>query len=522
MASDREQRGAGDGVPDAEGTRQEAADAPDTDVRGREAEVLRARRDSLERLRARGIEPFALSYTPTAIASAIRERHGDLPADSVTDDVVSIAGRIVMARRFGKLVFFVVRDRSGDLQVVCSREQLGDGMDLTEDLDLGDIVGVRGPVMTTRRGELSVRADELTLLTKSLRPLPEKWHGLKDADLRQRRRHLQLATDLGSREIVHARATTLRTIRRELDERGFVEVETPVLQVVAGGALARPFTTRHRVLDMELKLRISLELYLKRLLVGGIDRVYEIGRNFRNEGIDRDHNPEFTMLEIYEAYGDYVSMMRLSEELVCACALAVRGSLSIPFRGNQVELAPPWKRITVLGSVSEAVGEEVTLERSDLAQLAERHGVGVDPAWGAGKLVQELFEKLVEQTLWEPTFVCDFPREVSPLARPHRDDPGLTEHFDLVIGGVELATAFSELTDPIEQRAKFEAQQAAKIAGDEEAHPLDEDFLAALEQGMPPAGGIGIGVDRLLMLLTDAPSLRDLILFPHHRPESDD
>jgi lysyl-tRNA synthetase class 2 len=275
------------------------------------------------------------------------------------------------------------------------------------------------------------------------------------------------------------------------------------------------------VLDVDLKLRISLELYLKRLLVGGLERVYEIGHNFRNEGIDREHSPEFTMLECYEAYADYEAVMRLAEELVAACAEEVHGSLAFAFRGRTLDLTPPWRRVTLLGSVSEAVGEEVTLERPDLGALADRHGVYVDPAWGPGKIALELFEKLVEGTLWEPTFVCDFPREVSPLARPHRADPGLTEHFDLVIGGVELATAFTELTDPDEQRAKFELQAAQRAAGDEATHPFDEDFLVALEHGMPPAGGIGIGIDRLLLILTDAPSLRDVILFPQLRSEED-
>jgi len=295
-------------------------------------------------------------------------------------------------------------------------------------------------------------------------------------------------------------------------------VETPVLQAVAGGALAKPFTTHHKALDTDLKLRISLELYLKRLLVGGLERIYEIGRNFRNEGIDREHNPEFTMLELYQAYGDYETMMRIAEDLIRASARAVRGSLSFTFRERPLDLSAPFRRVTVLGAVSEATGEEITLDRADLAELAERHGVAVDPAWRSGKIVLEMFEKLAERTFFDPTFVCDFPREVSPLARPHREDPALTEHFDVIVGGVELGTAFSELTDPIEQRAKFEEQAAERLAGDEEAHPLDEDFMTALEHGMPPTGGIGIGIDRLLMVLTDAPSLRDLILFPHHRP----
>jgi lysyl-tRNA synthetase class 2 len=282
--------------------------------------------------------------------------------------------------------------------------------------------------------------------------------------------------------------------------------------------MARPFSTHHRALDVDLYLRISLELYLKRLLVGGLERVYEIGRNFRNEGVDRTHNPEFTMLEVYQAYGDYHTMMDLTEALVRDSALAVRGSTTVPFRGSELDLAAPWRRITVLGSVSEVVGREVTLEDPDLAEVADARGVSVDPRWGPGKIVLELYEKLVEPGLFEPTFVCDFPREVSPLARPHRDDPRLTEHVDPVIGGVELGTGYSELTDPDDQRARFEAQQRERAAGDEEAHPLDEDFLRALEHGMPPTGGLGIGIDRLLIVLTDAPSIRDLIAFPHHRP----
>jgi lysyl-tRNA synthetase class 2 len=492
----------------------------------REREVLKARRETLERLRARGIEPFALNLEsalgvqePDRI-DAIREEFAGLGPEEMSDDVRTVAGRVVLRRDMGKLMFLVVRDRTSDLQLVASATDMGPAsFELLGDVDLGDIVGAIGHVGTTRKGELSIFVERMAILTKALRPLPEKWHGLKDPDLQQRYRYLQLATDLGSRRIVDARATTLKAMRAYLDERGFLEVETPVLQPVAGGAMARPFTTFHQALGIELKLRISLELYLKRLLVGGMERVYEIGRNFRNEGIGPTYNPEFTMLEAYQAYGDYHSMMRLAEELLVECAGAVRGSLRFPVRGRDLDLTPPWRRITVLGSVSEAVGEEITLERSDLAGLAERHGVGVDPAWGPGKLVQEMFEKLVEETLFDPTFVCDFPQEVSPLARPHREDPGLTEHFDLVMAGIELATAFSELTDPDEQRARFEAQARAKAAGEEEAHPLDEEFIRALEHGMPPAGGIGIGVDRLLMILLDVPSIRDVILFPQMRPE---
>ena len=492
----------------------------------REREVLKSRRETLERLRAEGIEPFALNLESALGVreadriDAIREEFGGLGPGENRDDVRTVAGRVVLRRDMGKLKFLVVRDRSGDLQLVASASDMGrPSFDLLDDVDLGDIVGAIGNVGTTKKGELSIFVERMTILTKALRPLPEKWHGLRDPDLQQRYRYLQLATDLGSRRIVDTRATTLKSMRAYLDERGFVEVETPVLQPVAGGAMARPFTTFHQALGIELKLRISLELYLKRLLVGGMERVYEIGRNFRNEGIGPTYNPEFTMLEAYQAYGDYHSMMRLAEELLVECARAVRGSLRFPVRGRDLDLTPPWRRITVLGSVSEAVGEEITLERSDLAGLAEREGVRVDPAWGPGKLIQEMFEKLVEETLFDPTFVCDFPQEVSPLSRVHRDNPGLTEHFDLVIAGIELATAFSELTDPDEQRARFEAQAQAKAEGEEEAHPLDEDFIRALEHGMPPAGGIGIGVDRLLMILLDVPSIRDVILFPQMRPE---
>jgi lysyl-tRNA synthetase class 2 len=489
---------------------------------GREAEVLKARRESRDRLGARAFAlnlERALGVSESTSTGSVRARHGSLAPDAKTDERVVVAGRVVLARRFGKLAFLVIRDREGDLQLVLSETETDPAsFALLEEVDLGDVVAASGVVGTTRKGELSVFVERLAMLTKALRPLPEKWHGLKDPDLQQRQRYLHLATDGTARSHVLARATVLRTIRAELDRRGFVEVETPVLQSIAGGALARPFTTHHNVLDVDLKLRISLELYLKRLLVGGLERVYEIGRTFRNEGIDREHNPEFTMLELYQAYGDYETMMRIAEDLVTACATDVRGSPAFEFRGRPLDLTPPWRRVTVLGSVGEAIAEEVSLDRPDLGAVADRHGVYVDPSWGPGKIVLELFEKLVEHSLWEPTFVCDFPREVSPLARAHRTEAGLTEHFDLVIGGVEIATAFSELTDPDEQRATFELQGAQRESGEEEAHPFDEDFLTALEHGMPPAGGIGIGIDRLLIVLTDAASIRDLILFPHRRP----
>jgi lysyl-tRNA synthetase class 2 len=503
---------------------------PEDEPRGREAAVLGARRESLERLREGGMEPFALSLQATlgtvepSPTTAIRAEFGGLAPDELTSHRRTVAGRVVRKRDMGKLRFLVLRDEWGDLQLVCNDDTARAG--LLDEIDLGDIIGATGRIGTTRRGELSLFVENWAMLTKALRPLPEKWHGLKDPDIQQRRRYLHLITDETPRKYVLARAAVLKTIRRVLDSKGYTEVEGPMLQLVAGGAMARPFETFHHALGVPMKLRISLELYLKRMVIGGFDRVYELGRNFRNEGIDRDHNPEFTMLEAYRAWVDYDAMMELSETLIVECARAVNAilerapdDLRIPVRGQEIDLTPPFRRLRILDAVSEATGEEITLERDDLGGIAARHHVPLHDAWGPGKVVQELFEKLVEETIVQPTFVLDFPREVSPLARPHRDDPGLTEHFDLVAGGIELVTAFSELTDPIEQRAKFEMQQSLKEAYGGEIHPLDEEFLRALEHGMPPLGGMGLGIDRLLLLLTDAPSLRDLIMFPAARPE---
>jgi lysyl-tRNA synthetase, class II len=496
-----------------------------TEERGREAEILAARRASLERLREAGVEPFALGFDQTDLAADLHAAHADLAAGEDADHRAQVAGRVVLARRHGKLTFLVLRDRTGEIQLFCEEATLGDSYALLAEIDLGDIVGAAGTITRTKRGELSVKVESVTMLTKALRPLPEKWHGLQDPDLQQRQRYLHLIADELPRKDVLARAAVLKTMRMILDERGFVEFEGPTLQSVAGGANARPFTTHHLALDVPMKLRISLELYLKRMAVGGIERIYEIGRIFRNEGIDRDHNPEFTMLEAYQAYGDYETMMELSESLVVECARAVnpimgrpRETLTVEVAGQQVDLTPPFERLTMLDAVSKVTGERITLERSDLHAIAARHDVPVEEAMGSGMVVRELFDKLVEPTLVRPTFVCDFPREVSPLARVHRSDPGLTEHFDLVTAGIELVTAFSELTDPDDQRARFELQQQMREVLGDEAHPLDEDFLRALEHGMPPMGGLGMGIDRLLLLLTDAQSLRDLIMFPQHRP----
>jgi lysyl-tRNA synthetase class 2 len=509
--------------PDESGTIEPTgpSDQEPEEEHGRLSRVVAARREALERLKARGVPPFALNFAKDAdAADIVREFQDSLQSGEETDQVRSVAGRIVMLRRLGGVSFVVIRDRSGDLQLFCSQDSMdAESSALLDDLDLGDIVGATGPVVKTKRGEVSVKPTTVTLLTKSLHPPPEKWAGIRDPELKVRRRYVQLFAEPAYREVVQTRAKVLKSMRSVLDAEGFLEVETPVLQITQGGALATPFLTHHKVLDVDLFLRIAPELYLKRLLVGGLERVYEIGRNFRNEGIDRDHNPEFTMLEFYMAYGDYEDMMRLAERLVRAAALETRGTLKFDYQDRELDLETPWRRVTVLELVSEAVGEEITLDRTDLPELAEKHGIGVDPAWGPGHVVWELYEKLVEETIFQPTFVKDVPQEVSPLARPHRSSPGVTEHFDLIIAGMEIGPAYSELTDPDDQRARFEAQQAARGRGDEEAHPLDEDFLLALEHGMPPAGGMGMGIDRLAMVLADQPSIRDVITFPHLRPE---
>ncbi len=489
------------------------------DSKGRLAEVLRARRESLKRLRDKGIEPFALRFDKDADAADLHAKFDHLGAGEESGHRAAVAGRVILLRQHGKVSFISLRDATGDLQLFLTDESLKDGYELVDLLDLGDIVGAEGEVVKTKRGELSVRVERLTLLTKALRPLPEKWHGLRDPELRFRQRYLEFATNLESRKLIMVRGTLLHALRQVLAERGFLEVETPVLQARHGGALARPFVTHHEALDLDLYLRVAPELYLKRLLVAGMERVFEIGRNFRNEGIDHDHNPEFTMLEAYQAYGDYEAMMDLDEALAKGAATAVRGSLVFDYQGQTVDLSRPWRRVTVLEAGSEAIGEEVTLDRPDLASVAERAGVGVDPAWGPGKVAVEIFEKRAADQIWQPTFVKDFPQEVSPLARPHRSTPGVTEHFDLYIGGMEIGPAYSELTDPDDQRARFASQQEARRRGDQEAHPPDEDFIRALEHGMPPAGGLGFGVDRFAMILADVPSIREVILFPHLRPE---
>jgi lysyl-tRNA synthetase class 2 len=484
----------------------------------------RARRVAKVReIRERGGDPYPVRYERTHTAAAVHEHWGSLDAGAETGDEVRVAGRILLLRRQGKLTFATLRDGTGTIQLFVSRAELGDEQhEAFDDLDLGDWIGATGTVMKTRKGELSVKVRVFELLAKALRPLPEKWHGLADVDTRFRQRYVDLIANDDARRVFEVRFTVLVTLRRLLAERGFVEVETPVLHVQAGGAAARPFETYHNALEMPLSLRIALELHLKRLLVGGMERVFEIGRVFRNEGLSTRHNPEFTMLECYQAFADYTDMMTLTEELVAGAALAAVDTTRVSVDGTDVDLAPPWPRRPMLELIREHAGEDVHpgMDPADLGAVCDRHGVEFDPSWDSGKLVLELYEKLVEPQLTGPVFVCDYPRSVSPLARAHRDDPALVERFEAVVLGREIANAFSELNDPLDQRERFEAQAKLAAAGDEEAHGVDEDYVRALEYGLPPCGGLGIGVDRLVMLVAGVSSIREVILFPHLRPET--
>ncbi len=474
----------------------------------------------VDALRAAGVEPYPVGFVPDATAAELAADHAGLEPGERTGRRATVAGRLVQMRDIGKLVFGVLRDGSGTIQLFGDAAGLGDRLDGFRDLDLGDWVGAEGEVITTRRGELSVHMTDFMVLAKALRPLPEKWHGLQDQETRYRRRYLDLAVNAEAREIARRRVAIAASLRETMAARGFVEVETPMLQTQPGGALARPFTTHHEALGIDMYLRIAPELYLKRLVVGGLPKVFEINRNFRNEGLSTTHNPEFTMLESYEAYADYHAVMELTEALVAGAATAVHGTTEIEYQGRSLDLTPPYPRLGLLDSVSEAMGRPVSLDmpRAELAGLAATAGVELDGAWGPGKIVTEMFEKRVEPELWGPVFVVDYPEEVSPLARSHRSRPGLTERFELFAGGIECANGYSELNDPLEQRRRFEAQALARAEGDEEAMSIDEDYLLALEHGMPPAGGLGVGVDRLAMLLCDVTSIREVILFPHLRP----
>lgn len=484
-----------------------------------EDQLIQGRREKHEAIL--GEEGYPRRFHRSHLANELHEEHGDLEPASVTNHRVTVAGRLMLYRSFGKLQFGTLKDVSGTIQLFVDSGTAGE--ELTRrfgEMDLGDWVGAGGVVMTTKRGELSVRVDEIALLQKSLRPLPDKWHGLQDVEQRSRRRYLDLMVNDEARDVALTRARVVSELRRQFEKRGFVEVETPVLLTQATGALARPFETHHNALDLDLQMRIATELHLKRLVVGGIERVFEIGRIFRNEGIDSTHNPEFTMLEAYQAFADYGDIMQLIEEVFDAVVREAAGGTEISYQGRKLSFAPPYERVTLSSLVSRFVGEEVSIdtESATLATMLAARGGEADEGASAGQLLFELYE-LAHRDVWDPTFVIDFPREVSPLARAHRDDSRLTERFELVIAGAEYCNAFTELNDPDDQRKRFEAQAAARELGDAEAHVIDEDYLMALQYGLPPTGGLGIGVDRLAMLLTDQPHIREVILFPTLRPE---
>jgi lysyl-tRNA synthetase, class II len=486
-------------------------------------EIVATRRAKVASLREAGVEPYPVTFAPTATLAEVRVRFDGLEAGTETGEQVTVAGRIVGKREMGKLTFLVIREDGTDLQLFCPRKALDeDSRQLLAYLDVGDWVGGDGEVLVSKTGELSVRPERLTLLGKGLRPLPDKWHGLSDTEARFRQRELDLTVNPDARRVFAIRATVLRALRAEMEDRGYVEVETPMLHPIPGGAAAKPFVTHHNALDTELYLRIAPELYLKRLIAGGMRRVFEINRSFRNEGMSTRHNPEFTMLESYEAYADYHDVMDLTEALVQRAATEAVGGLELTHQGREVSLAGPFRRVPLVELVREATGEadlSYDDDRERLVALCDHHDVPTDGSWGVGKLMLELYEALVEHTLWDPTFVIDYPVEVSPLARRHRSEPHVTERFELIVTGREFGNAFSELTDPDDQRERFEAQARAKAAGDEEAMVLDEAYLRAMELGMPPTGGLGIGVDRLVMLLADVTNIRDVILFPTLRPE---
>jgi lysyl-tRNA synthetase, class II len=485
-------------------------------------EQMRIRREKLDRLRERGVDPYPLGFPRTATIDEVRRRHTGLEPGTSTGEHVGVVGRVMLSRNTGKLCFATIRDGSGDIQVMLSLANVGEEalQAWKNDVDLGDHVGVEGEVITSRRGELSVMAERFVITAKCLRPLPEKHAGLTDPEQRVRLRYLDLIVNPDSHDMVRTRAAVLRSVRETLERHAFVEVETPILQPIHGGAAARPFETHLNAFDMPTYLRIAIELHLKRLIVGGVERVFEIGRTFRNEGVDSTHSPEFTMLEAYEAYGDYDTMAELTRAIVVDAAGALDRTVVPGNHGREIDLGAPWRTVTLHGAVSDRVGEEITPDTplEQLHKIADRHEVALQPGWGAGHVVLELFEKLVEHTLIEPTFVRDYPAEVRPLARPHRGDPRLAEAWDLIIDGVELAPAYSELIDPVEQRRRLTEQSVLAAGGDPDAMRLDEDFLRALEYGMPPTGGMGLGIDRLIMLFTGR-NIRETILFPMVKPE---
>ena len=488
-------------------------------------DLVLQRRAKVTELRGQGKNPYANDFPVRHTAGDIHSAHADDDATALEggEQHYQVAGRIMARRDFGKAAFIQLQDRSGRLQVYVGRDNIGpEAFELFKSLDLGDIVGVAGTPFRTKTGELSLRAATLRLLTKALQPLPEKWHGLTDVETRYRQRYLDLIVNPEVRENFRKRSRIIGLIREFMQGRDFLEVETPMMQPVAGGATAKPFVTHHNTLKMDLFLRIAPELYLKRLVVGGFERVFEINRNFRNEGISIQHNPEFTMMEFYQAYATYRDLMDFSEELICHVAQEVCGSLKLTYGGREVDLTPPWDRLTVKEAIVKygQVDPDVLEDREQALAYARSLGLELDAGIGYGKLLTEIFDEVAEPKLWNPTFITEYPTEVSPLSRKNDANPEVVDRFELFVVGRELANAFSELNDPDDQKERFLKQLAEKEAGDEEAHAMDADYIRALEHGLPPTAGEGIGIDRLVMLLTDAASIRDVILFPQLRPEA--
>ncbi|HHW12094.1 MAG TPA: lysine--tRNA ligase [Firmicutes bacterium] len=481
-------------------------------------EEMENRLAKMKKIKAEGRDPFGRRYERTHQHKEIVDNF-----DQLEGQQVAIAGRVMTMRGHGKACFANLSDRSGEIQIYAKIDVLGEeSYRWFTDLDLGDLIGVSGTVFRTQRGQITVMVEKWELLAKALRPLPEKWHGLKDVDTRYRQRYLDLIVNQEVRETFIKRTRIISTIRRFLDERGFLEVETPVLSLIAGGGHARPFNTHHNALDLDLTLRIALELYHKRLIVGGLERVYEIGKCFRNEGISTKHNPEFTMIELYQAYGDLNDMMELAEQLFAHVAREVLGTTKLTYQGTEIDLTPPWPRLSMVEAIKKETGIDWLKEATDdetAITIAKKLGLNVKDLKTKGQVLDELFGEFVEPKLIQPTFIVDYPIEVSPLAKRKPDQPELTDRFELFIYGREMANAFTELNDPLDQRERFIAQAREKAKGNEEAMVWDEDFLVALEHGMPPTGGMGIGIDRMVMLMTDSPSIRDVILFPLMRPK---
>lgn len=488
-----------------------------------EDDPIEVRRAKREALLAEGKNPYGHAFNYSHHVADLDEKYKELGDGENTEDRVAVAGRIVAKRVQGKIIFFELLDAPGKIQLFCRINALGeDAFAEMKDLDLGDWIGAEGLVMRTRRGQLSVAVDAFELLAKALRPLPEKFHGLADKELRYRQRYVDLIVNDEVRDTFVKRSKIISTFRHYMENDGYYEVETPFLQTIQGGATAKPFITHFNALNQECYLRIATELHLKRLLVGGFERVFEIGRIFRNEGMDPTHNPEFTTMEAYRAFSDLEGMKKLAEGVIKAANAAVNDTEQIEYQGQVIDLSGEWPSIPMTKIVSDALGEEVTLDTSveHLAELAKKNGIEVKPEWTAGKLIAELYDEIGEPSIVNPTFVCDYPVEVSPLAKRFEDDPRLTQRFELVIAGHEYANAFSELNDPVDQAERFQKQMEEKASGDDEAMEYDTDYIRALEYGMPPAGGIGIGIDRVVMLLTNQASIRDVLLFPHMRPEA--